>query len=88
MSLDTLSASMARTRRENCQTNLHARGDSPTQKADISELEKTGHFCFALTEKADTSICCQQRKRTAFLGGAEYQRIDQFYLARYMSAAL
>ena len=45
----TLSASMARTRRQNCQISPHARGDSPTQKADISELEKTGHFCFALT---------------------------------------
>ena len=45
----TLSASMARTRRQNCQISPHAREDSPTQKADISELEKTGHFCFALT---------------------------------------
>ena len=34
----TLSASMARTRRQNCQISPHARGDSPTQKADISAL--------------------------------------------------
>ena len=34
----TLSASMARTRRENCQINLHRRWDPPTQKGDISAL--------------------------------------------------
>ena len=47
----TLSASMARTRRKNCQISLYARRDPPAQEGDISALEKRGHFCFALTRK-------------------------------------
>ena len=46
----TLSASMARTRRQNCQIGLYARRDPPAQEGDISALEKRGHYCFALTQ--------------------------------------
>ena len=47
----TLSASMARTRRQNCQIGLYARRDPPAQEGDISALEKRGHYCFALTSR-------------------------------------
>ena len=46
----TLSASMARTRRQNCQISLYAHRDPPAQKGDISALHKRGHFYFALTQ--------------------------------------
>ena len=58
----TLSASMARTRRQNCQIGLYARRDPPAQEGDISALEKRGHYCFALTVKTEYVVsafkCC------------------------------